>query len=452
MSPSAEKNLLRSLLAPLHLGDNTNTTRQALVLLLLIRTSVTALGAIGLVVYQSYTAETVPLEPMVLLFTGIFISVILGSWRLAAARVISRTELLFHLLTDVFFLVLVLLTVGGASNPLISYLLVLMAVGATFLSQFHANLFAVGSITIYTVFILTDLRTDHGSSSAMLDFQLHLIGMWAIFVVSAILISIFVSRMAKTIRERELTLAQSRENEMRNEQLVAIGTLAAGTAHALGTPLSTMSVLLSELDSSELQELNPEELKDDISILRQQVTRCKNSLNQLTRFYNKENDNTSGIMSLMDFVANLEDYLINIHPSENVKFRINASSRDSVITYDPNINYAVINIIENGIKAASSQTNVVFSVLDESSPMLEISIQDDGPGVPSEVMENMGEPFISTRENSMGLGIYLANATIQKAGGSIEMFNLKTGGAVTLIRLPAWKHGLHREREPGYAG
>ncbi|HJN96757.1 MAG TPA: ATP-binding protein, partial [Gammaproteobacteria bacterium] len=72
----------------------------------------------------------------------------------------------------------------------------------------------------------------------------------------------------------------------------------------------------------------------------------------------------------------------------------------------------------------------------EDPSHFEISIKDDGPGIPSEVMEQLGEPFISMRRESMGLGIFLANATIQRLGGTIEMFNLKLGGALTLIKLP----------------
>ena len=182
---------------------------------------------------------------MIFVFVGIFVSVTLGTWRLFSATVIRSLELFAHLMIDVLFLVLVLLTVGGASNPLISYLLVLLAVGATFLTQRHANLFAIGSILIYTLFILMDLRTDYTDSDAMMNFQLHLVGMWAIFVVSAILISVFVTRMANTIRERELTLTQSRENEMRNEQLVAIGTLAAGTAKKTCHKIETQWLLFT---------------------------------------------------------------------------------------------------------------------------------------------------------------------------------------------------------------
>jgi len=72
--------------------------------------------------------------------------------------------------------------------------------------------------------------------------------------------------MANTLRERELTLAQVRESEMRKEQLVAIGTLAAGTAHTLGTPLPTMSVLLTDLDNLSVEEVGGNELKEDSSI------------------------------------------------------------------------------------------------------------------------------------------------------------------------------------------
>ena len=436
MSAELYNNSLKGFFASLSLGDSTSTARQALSLLLLIRTCVTGLGALGLFVYQAYSGNTVPATPMALVFIGIFISVSLGAWRLSSVRVVNTNELFAHLMIDVLFLVLVLFTVGGASNPLISYLLVLLAVGATFLTRTQANLFASGCILVYTLFILADLRTENEDSDAMMSFQLHLVGMWAIFVVCAILISVFVTRMASQIRERELTLAKSRENEMRNEQLVAIGTLAAGTAHALGTPLSTMSVLLMEMDKLSTEEVGNEQLREDISILRQQVQRCKHSLNQLTSYYNKEFDAADDSVTLQEFVESIKDYITNIHPSANITFTINESDKGFTITRDPNINHALINIVENGIKAAKSETRVIFRVFDKPENTVEISVQDDGPGVPDEVMEKMGEPFISTREDSMGLGIYLANATVQKVGGEIEMFNRKTGGAQTVIRLP----------------
>ncbi|MDP1933158.1 MAG: ATP-binding protein, partial [Gammaproteobacteria bacterium] len=110
---------------------------------------------------------------------------------------------------------------------------------------------------------------------------------------------------------------------------------------------------------------------------------------------------------------------------------------DSVlVSSDLTLRHAVINIIENAIKAAANLVIVSVVLADAPGALIEIVIQDDGPGIPVTVMENMGEPFISTRKDSMGLGIFLANAATQRAGGNVEMFNLKTGGAMSIIRIP----------------
>jgi two-component system sensor histidine kinase RegB len=149
--------------------------------------------------------------------------------------------------------------------------------------------------------------SDAGMAAEQVTFQLHLIGMWVIFLVSAILISVFITRMATAIQARETNLAQARETALRNEQLVAIGTLAAGTAHALGTPLSTMAVLLNELDKQDAEELKQGDIKEDISLLRQQVTRCKHSLTQLIRYYNKDNPEEEDTVELKSFVSDIQD-------------------------------------------------------------------------------------------------------------------------------------------------
>jgi len=424
-------------------GENqSSVTRQGLQRLLLLRSFVTLTSAIGMLIFDSFSDLVIPYAAIYTLIGAVFFSVLLSYWRLKQNWVISQTELFCHILVDVGFLLILLLFTGGVGNPLISYLLVLLAVTATLLPRPYVYGFALGSVLLYTSFLLLDNQTDHNAMGAPMEqnmvFQLHLVGMWVIFLVSALLITVFITRMATAIRERELNLAQARENEMRNEQLVAIGTLAAGTAHALGTPLSTMAVLLTELDKLKAEELKSADIKEDISILREQVSRCKHSLNQLIRYYNKDKPAGDELTSLTEFVSDIRDYITNIHPSANVSFEIKSES-DSKIRADLSLKHGVINIIENGIKAAKSSVEVVFSCTSQSEGTnneLEINISDDGPGIPTEVMENMGEPFISMRKDSMGLGIFLANATVQRLGGKIEMFNLKTGGALTVIKLP----------------
>lgn len=419
--------------------DGTSLGRQGLQRLLLLRTFVTVASVAAAFILHVFFELEIPVTFIIYLIAGILLSVLIGYRRLSASNFISNFELFYHILIDVFFLVILLLNTGGASNPLISYLLVLLALTATLLPQTFVSVFSIGGILIYTSFLLLDLSADRGMSlspeNEVMTFQLHLVGMWVIFLVSAVLISVLITRMANAIKIRELNLAQARENELRSEQLVAIGTLSAGTAHALGTPLSTMAVLLTDLDNLNAEELRTNDIKSDISLLRQQVTRCKNSLTLLNLYYNKDNPEEIENVSLETFADNIQDYIVNIHPASSVEFHID-DNLESVVTSNLSVKHAVINIIENAIKAAHSNVVVHFSISKESPFKFEILIKDDGPGIPKDVMEKLGEPFISRRKESMGLGIFLANAAIERLNGSIEMINMKEGGALSIIRLP----------------
>ena len=431
-------NRLAASLIPVQSGGS-SLTRQGLQRLLLLRAFVTGASCIGLFFLQFLSALLIPAIFIASLVAGIMVSILLGYWRLRMSRPIGNTELFLHVLVDVVFLVLLLLNTGGVGNPLISYLLVLLAVTATLLPRGYAHFFAIGSILIYTFFLLLDLFAEQDmmgmTGSAQSMFELHLVGMWVIFVVSAILITVFISAMAIAVRDREHHLAEARENELRNEQLVAIGTLAAGTAHALGTPLSTMSVILNDLDDLEQEKLEGESVRQDISLLREQVSRCKHSINQLIRYYHKDDARSRAPVTVDRFAADIQDYVLNVHPAAKVEFTMEAEP-ETPLDVEPSVRHAVINIIENGIKAARKMVEVRYAMEMETPRVLLISIADDGPGIPAEVLERIGEPFISQRKDSMGLGIFLANAALRRAGGEIEMFNRQSGGALTLIRLP----------------
>lgn len=430
-------NLLK-LLAPVQDSDAA-PNRVGLQRLMLLRGFVTAIGLVGLALLQPFSSIDVPLNAIAVLSCAVAASLVFGYWRLRRGASIAPLELLGHLLIDVSLLVGLLWLTGGISNPLISYLLVLLAVSATLLPRLMVIGFAMASTALYTFFLLLDLSSDQQMAMSgdmqEMTFQLHLVGMWVIFVVSAALITVFITRMAEGIRRRELTLAKAREEALRSEQLIAIGTLAAGTAHALGTPLSTMSVLLSDLDELATENLGVPEVKEDISVLRQQVTRCRNSLTQLTRYYHKDEGRSEQTIPISEFIEDVRDYLTNIHPRSNIQITLyNIDNKH--LNSDLSIKHALINIIENGIKAAKDKVTLELRV---SRADLTITIADDGPGIPAEVMENLGEPFISVRNQGMGLGIYLANASISRLGGSIEMRNRVEGGAVTRITLPLAK-------------
>ena len=406
--------------------------------LMFLRLFMTSASFLSLALFSGVSPTNIPFPLVVFLLLGMIVSVVfILAWRLDKDWPITHNELLFHLLIDAGFLVIVVAYEGGFSNPLISYLLVLLAVGATLLPKLYVYSFSVFCIIFYTAFLLLDLTPGNEMSESMtnrqMNFQVHLQGMWMIFVVSAVLITVFVTRMAETIKVRENNLAEARETEIRNEQLIAIGTLAAGTAHALGTPLSTMSVLLSELDKQKAVQLGSERNKKDVAILRDQVASCKNSINQLTNHYHKENTSQLGNVLVSSFVQNIRNYLSNIHPFANLNFELTFNNYFR-ISSDPSLEHGLINIIENAIKASKQKVSVKID--SETNSLLTVQIKDDGPGIPLEILEGLGEPFLTMRSGGMGLGLFLANASIQRLGGTIKMENMRESGAMTTITLP----------------
>ena len=427
---------LSNLLTPLTRGTG-SSARQGLLRLIFLRSILATGSVLALLIFQNISGALISPNLAIALIISIALSIGFGFWRLRSSTLISNIELFFHILVDALVLIIFVLNAGGASNPLISYLLVLLAITATILPRGYVNSFALISILTYTFFLYLDLQTEsslHEIGEAH-NMQQHLVGMWATFLVSAILIALLITEMTKAIKVREVNHAKARDTELRNEQLIAIGGLAAGTAHALGTPLSTMAILLSDLDKLNAKELKTVAIKEDITLLKDQVFRCRKSLTQLTDQYNRDNPDTHEDMLIHGFVADIKDYISNIHPSALLDFRV-LCPENLQVAANLSFRHAIINIIENGIRAAKTEIIVTFQFANESNTHLEISIKDDGEGIPTSVMENMGEPFKSTRKESMGLGIFLANAAVTRLGGKIEMFNLKVGGALTLIKIP----------------
>ena len=181
-----------------------------------------------------------------------------------------------HLLTDVAALSALLYLSGGSANPFVSLYLVPLVIAAVALPAAFAWAMAAVTVTCYGLLFyfyvpLPALHLAH-------DFGLHLFGMWVNFLVSAVIIAWLVARMAQAIRTRDAQIARQREDALRNERIVALGTLAAGAAHELGTPLSTMAVVLGEMAH---EHATDGELGRDIATLRTQVDVCKHTITRM---------------------------------------------------------------------------------------------------------------------------------------------------------------------------
>ena len=158
-----QQSSLLALIAPLE-DSEASPNRIALQRLLQLRAFVTVIGLLGLAILLPFSSIKVPPSAIIGLLIGVAASLVIGFWRLRSAVSLLPLELLGHLLADVVLLILLLTQTGGISNPLISYLLVLLAVSATILPRLMVLSFAAGSIAIYTFFLLIDLSSGQQMS------------------------------------------------------------------------------------------------------------------------------------------------------------------------------------------------------------------------------------------------------------------------------------------------
>lgn len=337
----------------------------------------------------------------------------------------SEFDVWSFLVIDAAVLLLVVNETGRTANPFIYYLLILITVGATVLSRRACAAFTFSCCAAYTALLWVDVRDhfDHLGS----DFQLHLLGMWVNFVGSALLISIALFRFARALRDREAALAEAREASLRNEQLIGIGTLAASTVHALGTPLSTLSILLGDMRN------NPAEptTRQDVSLMLEQIDRCRVTMQKLSLLAQPDMANDE-VESVNELHIWLKEHYLLANPRVLPLFRRHHNCSECTLRSNLLLKHALANLIDNAIQAASTMVMVDFK---SSSSSLDIVIKNDGEPLPNNVINRWGKPLPSNKSGGLGIGIFLANSTIERFGGTIGVLQQTEGNNTTIITV-----------------
>jgi two-component system sensor histidine kinase RegB len=258
----------------------------------------------------------------------------------------------------------------------------------------------------------------------------HLLGMWLNFVVSALLITYFVVRMAHAIRDQEQQLQHTREEISNNEHILGLATLAAGTAHELATPLSTMSVTLADL----ARERNHDDsLFAEISLLQQQLDVCKKTLRKLTQTAQLPLGNSRESQRADLYLTELIDQWKIMRPDAEHTLTIKPATPAPVILTDPTLTQAIQNLLNNAVDASGECINVS---LDWDDTRLKLTIEDNGPGLPNALAGRIGKPFVTTKHQGLGLGLFLSHATAGRFNGRLEIYNRKGKGTCTELTLP----------------
>ncbi len=365
-------------------------------------------------------------------------------WRLRHGAEPSQREFLAHLLMDVAGLSVLLYFAGGGSNPFVSYFLVPVTIAAATLSARYTWMLSVLALLCYTtlLFFYRPLDVlmpgtldhaampgmDHGAAPADPSASLHTLGMWFNFLVSALLITYFVVRMAAELRTREESIARYREDTLRNEQIIALATQAAGTAHEMGTPLATMAVLLQDMKQ---EHASMPSLGKDLDLLQQQVNACRGSLRSLVRKADLGNQRTSTV-PLGSFVADLRERWTLVRPEVACAVTLQ-EGKSPMVDVDPTLQQALINMLNNAADASPSGIEVT---LQWDERYWHMKIRDHGAGLSREVAGKIGARIVSTKEGGMGVAHVLSQATVNRLGGKVSLYSLPEGGTLTEITLP----------------
>lgn len=371
-----------------------------------------------------------PWRPL-LLAAGVLALWNLLTWlRLKRQWPATEPEVVIHLVLDATTLTVLLYFTGGATNPFVSLYLVPLAIAAAVLSARYAWIVAVLCIAAYSLLLYTFQPLPHMHGE---DFNLHVFGMWLNFILSGVLIAGFVTAMAAGVRARDRALASARELALRNEQILALGTLAAGTAHELSTPLATMLVTVGELE----RDSRDPALRADLALLREQIALCKQKLSTLLSAHGFSRREQLARQPLRDWLSEIVAQWQLLRPQYEPELEhVEPFANPSIIT-EPALAQTIGNLLDNAADASKSCGSAYVALRAATADgCLTLNIEDAGPGLNEAQREQAGRLFFTTKPQGFGLGLVLSNAVLARIGGELTLEAREAGGVRARMRVP----------------
>lgn len=366
------------------------------------------------------------LEPAWLLL-GLYLPILLAvNWQ-GARRSIKPWQLFLYLILECQLLTGLLFFTGGATNPLISYYLVLLVLAAYGLPGSYVlwiTLLGIADYSLLNVWYQPLLLPHHAQLEGLSLMDWHLAGMWLTFVISVVVLTTLIPMLVRGKQRQQQEIQQLREQQLKNEQLVGIGTLAAGTAHEMGTPLMTMNMLLEDMASEPL----PDVIQEDIDVLKQQVERCQASLKALSE-RGRHVRKTTRVDAWNWLNSQLHQWQLS-HPNARWE-QLSEPAASGPIQHSPLLDQALLNLLDNAAEAGQLAIQLQ-SELDDQNWLLNIHQPD--PDAAEQL--SAGGQFASAKTDGMGMGMYLSNASVEQFGGSIHLQALPDGSSLCQLRLP----------------
>ncbi len=340
---------------------------------------------------------------------------------------------------DIVQLATLLFLTGGLVNPFAILFLAPVLIAATTLPPVCA-LF-LGTLTVGSASLLAVLHypmpwyTPEGLSLPVL----YVVGVWCALFLAVSFIGVFTWQVTEEARQLSKALAATELVLAQEHHLSALDGLAAAAAHELGTPLATITLVVRELDKA-IPHDSP--FKEDLTLLGEQVGRCRGILRTLTTL------NEEGAPNAQISISHLLEEVIAPHRNFGVSIVLDVAGDTASqphVRHNPGLMYGLGNFIENALDFAQEQVAIRAFW---NGHTVEIRIQDDGPGFSPDVISRLGEPYVSTRIHSaadkthqsggLGLGVFIAKTLLERSGGRISFSNrpAPASGAEIIIHWP----------------
>lgn len=380
------------------------------------------------------------------------------SVRLQAEEPVNETEIFIQLIMDVVAIAALLYLTGGASNPIIWVFLLPVIITAIMLPHSYAWYMVIITTSMYTVLMAFNIPLPaiepHSPNPHLLHsgvnydalqqahalsdkhyFNLHIFGMWFGFVFSAGLVAFFVVELAIALRIQERNLAEARENALRDERVVALGTLAASAAHDMGTPLGTIAIVTHELEQEYPEHRFPD-LHEKTLIMKQEIERCKAALSVMSASAGELRAESGRVILFVEYIDEVIKQWRTHKASAKLNFIIDPDvDTDAKIIAERTLTHSIINILNNAAEVSPVEKGIELHANWDLQQAV-IKIRDFGVGLPAEVLEFTGKQPVVSKKHGLGVGLFLTYSTIQRLGGKINLYNLDSGGACVEITIP----------------
>jgi two-component system sensor histidine kinase RegB len=349
--------------------------------------------------------------------------------RLSSARGLCGAALTL----DTLLLSGLLHATGGPYNPFGVLYLVHITLAAVVLGARWTWFLAGLAVGCYGLLFFSHRPLEHLSHGGP-EMSLHLQGMWVAFSIAAILTASFVVKLSSAIERRDAAMAEMRERAARTERLASVTTLAAGAAHELGTPLATIAVAARELErliralpSAEAQLLIP-----DAGLIRSELDRCRAILDRLGTDSGQMPGEAPVELRVDDLVASVLGPL-----SAQQRSRLHVSvPADAAVVRLPRAALLQVaqNLLRNALDASKGSVSLSFEL---RASDLRLRVEDEGPGMSSEVLSRVGEPFFSTKQpgQGLGLGVFIARTLAEQMGGRLTLESSPAHGTTALVEI-----------------